>query len=248
MGRAEYGTAKYASKQMKARGLQKLKFYCQVCQKQCRDDNGFKLHIKSPSHLRKISHISQADIDEYTEQFENDFLRLMRLTHGEKKIEANKFYNEYIQDKDHIHMNATRFTSLTKFIKYLGQTGKIRVHGIDDSKGNDGGNDDDNDDDIDMGQLIISYIDNTQRNLLRREKLQDLAKNEKSDQEIKMMLLQRQMESASENAKEREDKEREITASAVVQPVGKISLQLGKSSGSSSRSKKKPNTRKNVFQ
>ncbi|GAV51944.1 hypothetical protein ZYGR_0AF04160 [Zygosaccharomyces rouxii] len=245
MGRAEYGTAKYASKQMKARGLQKLKFYCQVCQKQCRDDNGFKLHIKSPSHVRKISQISQADIEEYTKQFENDFLRLMRLTHGEKKIEANKFYNEYIQDKDHIHMNATRFTSLTKFIKYLGQTGKIRVHGVDVSKG-DNDHDDDNadaDDDVDMGQLIISYIDNSQRNLLRREKLQELAKNEKSDQEIKMMLLQRQMESAAENAKE--DKEEEEIAPVVREPAGTVSLQLGKSS---SRSKKKPNTRKNVFQ
>lgn len=245
MGRAEYGTAKYASKQMKARGLQKLKFYCQVCQKQCRDDNGFKLHIKSPSHVRKISQISQADIDEYTKQFENDFLRLMRLTHGEKKIEANKFYNEYIQDKDHVHMNATRFTSLTKFIKYLGQTGKIRVHGVDASK-YDKAHDDDNadvGDKIDMGQLTISYIDNSQRNLLRREKLQELARNEKSDQEIKKMLLQKQMESAAENIKE--DKEEEAAVPVVQKPIGTVSLQLGKGP---CRPKKKPNTRKNVFQ
>ncbi|GAV46921.1 hypothetical protein ZYGR_0A05190 [Zygosaccharomyces rouxii] len=243
MGRAEYGTAKYASKQMKARGLQKLKFYCQVCQKQCRDDNGFKSHIKSPSHVRKISQVSQTDIDEYTREFENDFLRLLKLAHGEKKIEANKFYNEYIQDKDHVHMNATRFTSLTKFIKYLGQTGKIRVHGVDVSKGNNDKSDEDADDDIDMGQLMISYIDNSQGNLLRREKLQEIAKDEKSDQEIKMMLLQRQMQSAAENVEE--DKEEEIAAPVVREPVGKVSLQLGKSS---SRSKKRPNIRKNVFQ
>lgn len=30
---------------MKAKGLGRLRWYCQVCQKQCRDDNGFKCHI-----------------------------------------------------------------------------------------------------------------------------------------------------------------------------------------------------------
>lgn len=247
MGRAEVGTAKYASKQMKARGLQKLRFYCQVCQKQCRDDNGFKSHIKSPSHVKKISQVSQADIDEYTRQFEDDFLRLLRSTHGEKRIEANKFYNEYIQDKDHIHMNATRFTSLTKFIRYLGQTGKIRVHDVDVTKSNDTYSDDGEDDGIDMSQLVISYIDNSQRNVLRKEKLEDMSRNEKSDQEIKMMLLQKQMASALADAQEKEGDEHTVapmvTHEKAQEPTGKISIQLG-----SNRPKKKPKTHKNVFQ
>ncbi len=29
---------------IKAKGLQKLRWYCQLCQKQCRDENGFKCH------------------------------------------------------------------------------------------------------------------------------------------------------------------------------------------------------------
>ena len=29
--------------QMKAKRLQKLKWYCQMCSKQCRDENGFKV-------------------------------------------------------------------------------------------------------------------------------------------------------------------------------------------------------------
>jgi hypothetical protein len=28
-----------------AKGLQKLRWYCQMCQKQCRDENGFKVGI-----------------------------------------------------------------------------------------------------------------------------------------------------------------------------------------------------------
>lgn len=29
---------------IKAKGLQKLRWYCQLCAKQCRDENGFKCH------------------------------------------------------------------------------------------------------------------------------------------------------------------------------------------------------------
>ena len=122
-----FATASFLNKQMKTRGLQKLRFYCQICQKQCRDENGYKSHSKSPSHLKKLSQMTHADIDKYTSQFQKEFLKLLRLSHGEKKVEANKFYNEYIQDKDHVHMNATKFTSLSRFIQHLSREGKIQI-------------------------------------------------------------------------------------------------------------------------
>lgn len=240
MARAEFGSAKYLSKQMKARGLQKLRFYCQVCQKQCRDDNGFQSHIKSPTHVRKISQISQADIEEYTKNFEADFLRTLRLTHGEKKIEANKFYNEFIQDKNHIHMNATRFTSLTRFIQHLGKAGKIRVHGVADSKWDD--------DEIDMGQLLISYIDRSQENLLRSEKLAELQRNEPKAQELKAIMLQRQIENSFKNIEQhREEDIHDVPRDSVVLPSeGKIHLTL--ETPNSNKAKKKNRIhKKNVF-
>ncbi|CAL9729883.1 hypothetical protein MOUN0_I01398 [Monosporozyma unispora] len=183
---SDYNTAKYLSKQMKARGLQKLKFYCQVCKKQCRDENGFKSHIRSPFHLKNISSVTQKDIDDYSQQFEDNFLLLLKSSHGEKWIEANKFYNEFIQDKDHIHMNATRFTSLNKFIQHLGKTGRIKIK-LDEDKGTDVDN-------IDMGQLQISYIDRSHDNVMRKQQLNELESSQKSEQEIKIMLLQRQIE------------------------------------------------------
>lgn len=39
---------------IKAKGLQKLRWYCQLCQKQCRDENGFKCHQLSDSHRRQM--------------------------------------------------------------------------------------------------------------------------------------------------------------------------------------------------
>ena len=39
---------------VKSKGLQKLRWYCQMCQKQCRDENGFKCHLTSESHKRQM--------------------------------------------------------------------------------------------------------------------------------------------------------------------------------------------------
>ena len=39
---------------IKSKGLQKLRWYCQMCQKQCRDENGFKCHLTSESHKRQM--------------------------------------------------------------------------------------------------------------------------------------------------------------------------------------------------
>ena len=45
--RAEAGTPKWLANKMKSKGLQKLRWYCQMCEKQCRDENGFKCHTSS---------------------------------------------------------------------------------------------------------------------------------------------------------------------------------------------------------
>jgi len=42
MPRAEVGSTKYVANKMKSKGLQRLRWYCQACEKQCRDANGFK--------------------------------------------------------------------------------------------------------------------------------------------------------------------------------------------------------------
>jgi hypothetical protein len=39
-------------------------------------------------------------------------------------VAAKNVYNEYIQDKNHVHMNSTRWLTLTEFVKYLGKEGE----------------------------------------------------------------------------------------------------------------------------
>lgn len=241
---SDYNTAKFLSKQMKARGLQKLKFYCQVCKKQCRDENGFKSHIRSPFHLKNISNVTQKDVDQYSQQFEDSFLLLLKLSHGEKWIEANKFYNEFIQDKEHIHMNATKFTSLNKFIQHLGKAGKIKIQ-LDEDSIADVNN-------IDMGQLQISYIDRSQDNVMRKQMLNELESSQKSEQEIKKLLLQRQIDNAkSAKGTTPGSSTEQTTDHPTVTKPEEISMKLSttnKVTKQNNKKKKKKPTVTNVFE
>ena len=66
------GTPKYLANKMKAKGLQRLRWYCQICQKQCRDENGFKCHTQSESHLRQmlvVGEIAGKHIADFSSQF-----------------------------------------------------------------------------------------------------------------------------------------------------------------------------------
>jgi DNA/RNA-binding protein KIN17 len=130
MPKAEKGTPKDIANRIKAKGLQKLKFYCQMCQKQCRDANGFKCHMTSETHLRNMKIFSEnagGILDCNSQEFERSYLDTLRRRHGVKRVNANNVYQELIQDKHHIHMNATKWPTLSIFVQYLGRTGKCMV-------------------------------------------------------------------------------------------------------------------------
>ena len=130
MVKAERGTPKDIANRMKSRGLQKLKFYCQMCEKQCRDQNGFKQHATSESHMRQMKIFTSnatGIVSEFSIEFEKSFLTTLKMRHGTKKVNANNIYQEMIAYKSHIHMNSTQWTTLTEFVQYLGKSGKCVV-------------------------------------------------------------------------------------------------------------------------
>lgn len=101
-----------------------------MCNKQCRDENGFKCHLTSESHKRQMDVFGQNPnrvIHDYSREFEKTFLDHLRRSHPFSRVAANVVYNEFIQDRHHMHMNATRWLSLTEFVKYLGREGKCKV-------------------------------------------------------------------------------------------------------------------------
>ncbi|XP_030544523.2 KIN17-like protein [Rhodamnia argentea] len=130
MGKNEFLTPKAIANRIKAKGLQKLRWYCQMCQKQCRDENGFKCHCMSESHQRQMQVFGQNPhriVDGYSEEFETSFLEHMKRSHRFSRVAATVVYNEYIHDRHHVHMNSTQWATLTEFVKYLGRTGKCKV-------------------------------------------------------------------------------------------------------------------------
>jgi DNA/RNA-binding protein KIN17 len=126
MPKAEKGTPKDIANRMKAKGLQKLKFYCQMCSKQCRDENGFKCHLTSDSHLRNMSIFrdnASGIMDDFSAEFEKSYVDVLRRRHGTQRMNANNVYQEVIMDKHHVHMNSTKWATLTDFVQYLGKKG-----------------------------------------------------------------------------------------------------------------------------
>lgn len=165
MGIVNTGDKKYLEKQQKRRGLQKTRFYCQICCRQCLDENGFKCHIKSESHMNKLNkelkeknNNSKRIINEFSEKFEKEFLNQLRINHGEKLIELNKFYQEFIKDINHTHLNSTRWNNITQFAKYLENERKCKLVQYNDNSFN---------------KILISYINLKNANNKDNNKIQE---------------------------------------------------------------------------
>jgi len=106
---------------------------------------------------------------------------LLRTSHGEKKINANHFYQEYIANKEHIHMNATRWTSLSEFVKFLGREGICRIE-----EGERG--------------LMIGWVDNSPEALQRQEAIRRKERQDRGDEEREQKALKEMIERANRDA------------------------------------------------
>lgn len=216
------GSTKWVSNQQKSKGLGRLRWYCQVCERQMRDENGFKMHVQSESHVRQMLVVGEDPkkaINEYSRQFNDDFLAQLRTAHGTKAVHINHFYQEYIQNKEHVHMNATRWPSLTEYAKHLGREGLCRVEETD--KG-----------------LHIAWIDNSPEALKRAEAIRRKEMLDKGDEERELRMIREQQKRAEKAAEERrknkgveedaeEDEEGEEKKGFKLDGGEKIKLSLG---------------------
>lgn len=184
MGKAEAGSLKAISNAIKAKGLTKLRFYCQICQKACRDENGYRSHLESEAHFRQMDAIAssggaQKVIDDFSATFQKEFVQLLNRRFGTRRIRANQVYQEYIADRHHTHMNATQWTSLSEFVKHLGREGIVQAE------------------DTDQG-WYITWIDNSPAALARQDALQKMERAKMDDEQRQRRLLQEQIERASQ--------------------------------------------------
>ncbi|CDH55088.1 zinc finger protein rts2 [Lichtheimia corymbifera JMRC:FSU:9682] len=204
-------TPKAIANRIKAKGLLKLKFYCQVCEKQCRDENGFKCHTMSESHQRQMLLVAENPgrfVHNYSDMFKKDFLSLLSRAHGTKRVFANQVYQEYIADRNHIHMNATRWNSLSEFVKYLGREGICHVEEAENG-------------------WYITWIDNSPKALARQAAIQKMDRQQRDAEERDQQLLQEQVERAAKEAEERGIQEKKPTElQRTEENGGKIKLNM----------------------
>ena len=94
-----------------------------MCEKPCRDANGFKCHQTSESHLRNMQLFasnSKKILDEFSDEFHKSFLEVLRRR-GHTRILANRLYQEVIQERHHTHLNSTKWGSLTSYCQFLAE-------------------------------------------------------------------------------------------------------------------------------
>ncbi|KAK9154281.1 hypothetical protein Sjap_001761 [Stephania japonica] len=183
MGKNDFLTPKAIANRIKAKGLQKLRWYCQMCQKQCRDENGFKCHCMSESHQRQMEVFGQNPsriVDGYSEEFESSFMEHMKRSHRFSRVAATVVYNEYISDRHHVHMNSTQWATLTEFVKHLGRTGQCKVEET--PKG-----------------WFITYIDRDSETLFKEKLKSKRLRADLVDEERQERAIRRQIEKAEES-------------------------------------------------
>lgn len=91
---------------------------------------------------------------------------------------------EIIRDKSHVHLNATKWKSLTQYVAYLGKEGICKV------------------DETEKG-LHIAWIDNSPETLRKREALMKKERQDKGDEEREQKAIRQQVERAQRAAAER---------------------------------------------
>ncbi|XP_066489668.1 DNA/RNA-binding protein KIN17 [Tiliqua scincoides] len=188
MGKTDFLSPKAIANRIKSKGLQKLRWYCQMCQKQCRDENGFKCHCMSESHQRQLllaSENPQQFMDYFSEEFRNDFLELLRRRFGTKRVHNNIVYNEYIGHREHIHMNATQWETLTDFTKWLGREGYCKV------------------DETPKG-WYIQYIDRDPETIRRQQEQEKKKKQDLDDEEKTARFIEEQVRRGLEGKEQEE--------------------------------------------
>ena len=107
------------------------RLWCQMCRKQCRDQAAFDSHCQSRAHVESMERFSRNPdryLKEFSDDFEAGFLEALKEKHGLRRASVNVVYNQYVaRDSQGTRLNATRWSSVTAFVRHLDTKGLARV-------------------------------------------------------------------------------------------------------------------------
>ncbi|KAJ1930867.1 hypothetical protein EC988_009981, partial [Linderina pennispora] len=110
-------------------------------------------------------------------EFETTFIATLSRRYGTKQVHANQVYQEIVADRQHLHMNATKWTTLSEFVMYLGREGKCKVE------------------ETERG-WFVQWIDNSPEALARKEAILKKERQEMDDEQLEHRLLKEQIRRA----------------------------------------------------
>ena len=120
-------------------------------------------------------------IHDFSSQFQREFVSLLSRRFGTRRVLANQVYQEFIRERHHLHMNATRWVSLSEFVKHLGRSGIAKVEASD------------------LG-WFIEWIDTSTTALARQDALRKMERTKVDDEQRTRKLIDEQIHCASELA------------------------------------------------
>ncbi|KAF9302005.1 hypothetical protein BGZ74_005999 [Mortierella antarctica] len=146
--------------------------------------------------MRKILLVAESPekyVNNYSAEFQRDFMKLLSSRYGTRRVNANLVYQEFIAERTHLHMNATKWATLSEFAMHLGKEGLAVV------------------DETPKG-WFITWIDNSPKTLARQEAIAKKERMEMDDEQREQRLIQQQIEKAA--ALKRQDEEDGTTEAA----------------------------------
>eukprot|EP00494_Astrolonche_serrata_P004454 UN04467 len=63
----------------------------------------------------------------YSDEFMHEFMMIFK-NQGGRRVMANVVYRQYIKDREHFHMNATIWQTLSSFATYLGKKEWLKLN------------------------------------------------------------------------------------------------------------------------
>ena len=114
-------------------GQSKLRFFCGLCNVSCKDENGYKCHLKTDKHIQlelygRDSSSRQYQITEKDKLFREKFLDHLVKRHFGQTVLAHDIYQElHPNDRPHSIMKTTCWQTLGSFVAYLRTEGKVEA-------------------------------------------------------------------------------------------------------------------------
>lgn len=138
----------------------------------------------SEAHQRQLllfGDNSKKFLDNFSGTFHREYMLCLKRRFGTKRVNANVVYQEYISEKDHTHMNSTKWLTLSDYVQHLGKIGACHVEQTE--KG-----------------WFITYIDRDPEAMRRQEEIQKKQKLEVDDRDRQKRYLEQQMERNRESS------------------------------------------------